>query len=91
MWNSLNASYVIPTLKNQLLIYIFFEYSFSFWWAVGFEWDTDYDLNNMMVETKIKDTHRPSSWRLSYKGAGASGIKGMVQYLRTTCLLSRDA
>ena len=37
---------------------LFFECSFSqsFWWAIGFDWNTDYDINNMIQEAKKRYT-----------------------------------
>jgi hypothetical protein len=39
---------------QEIFMHLFFECSFSqsFWWAIGLEWSTDLDVNNMILEAK---------------------------------------
>jgi hypothetical protein len=38
----------------ESIVHLFFECSFSqsFWWALGFEWNTDLDINSMITDAK---------------------------------------
>jgi hypothetical protein len=42
----------------ESIIHLFFECSFSqsFWWALGFEWNTDLDINSMITDAKTRYT-----------------------------------
>jgi hypothetical protein len=44
------------TCYQESVMQLFFEFSFgqSFWCAIGIEWNTDYDGNNMITESKEK-------------------------------------
>jgi hypothetical protein len=53
MWNSLNASYG-DKFPMESSMHLYFECSFSqgFWWALGFEWNADLDINTMIMEAR---------------------------------------
>jgi hypothetical protein len=36
--------------SQETTMHLFFECSSSQWWAVGFEWNSDLDINNMILE-----------------------------------------
>ena len=42
------------TCPEETLLHLFFECSFSqsFWWALGFKWNTDFDIHEMIQEAK---------------------------------------
>jgi hypothetical protein len=44
------------TCPEELVMHRFFEWSFSmsFWWALGFEWNTDMQLHNMINDAKSR-------------------------------------
>ena len=44
------------TCPEECIMHLFFECSFSqsFWWALGFDWNSDYDINSMITEAKTR-------------------------------------
>jgi hypothetical protein len=55
-------------------------FSQAFWWALNIEWDTDWDLHDMIFEVSKEDIQWNSSWKLSSMAVGQFGIRGIMRY-----------
>jgi hypothetical protein len=68
-----NDCILCDTCHEETVTHLFFEYSFSqsFWWGIGMEWNSDYDIYNMILDAKHRylcpfhmEIRITSYWRL---------------------------